>query len=113
MTVLNQGLDVYRDQIMAVISTVEVGTGTAPETTSDTALQAHLISVPASTFVRPTGEFVTRGRLDATQANGEHLSEVGLRTNSTLVTRKTFAPLLKTDLIEVEFEILTRLRNRT
>jgi hypothetical protein len=113
MTVLNQGLNTYRDQIQATIATVEIGTGTTPETTSDTALQAPLISVPASTFERPTGEFVTRGRLTASQANGEHLSEVGMKTASTLVTRKTFAPLLKTDLIEVEFEILTRLRNRT
>lgn len=113
MTVLNQGLDAYRDQIQAAIETVEIGTGTTPETTSDTALQAHLISVPATTFERPTGEFVARGRLTAAQANGKHLAEVGLKTASTLVTRKTFAPLLKTDLIEVEFEILTRLRNRT
>jgi hypothetical protein len=113
MTVINPALDVHRDQITAALATVENGTGTTPETTSDTALQAHLISVPATTFERPTGEFVTRGRLTASEANGNHLSEVGLKTASTLVTRKTFAPLLKTNLIEVEFEILTRLRNKT
>ncbi len=112
MTVLNQGLNAYRDLIRAAIATVEIGTGTTPETGADTALESPLASKTATTFNRLTGEFVARGRLGAAEGNGSYLSEVGIKTATTLTTRKTHAALLKTNLIEVEYEILTRLRNK-
>lgn len=112
MTVLNQGLNAYRDLIRAAIATVEIGTGTTPETSSDTALESPLASKTATTFNRQTGEFVARGRLGAAEGNGSYLTEAGLKTATTLTTRKTHAALLKTNLIEVEYEILVRLRNK-
>ncbi|MDI6720386.1 MAG: hypothetical protein QMD46_12320 [Methanomicrobiales archaeon] len=113
MVTVNQGLNLYRDRIRDAIAKVVIGTGTTPESVADTALQNQVAEKDATTFDAGTGEFVARGRLLTTENNGQVLTEVGLKSGSTVTERRTHAALTKTSLIEVEYEILVRLRNKT
>jgi hypothetical protein len=106
------GRNAQRDLWQGLLSTVVIGTGTRPENEGDTALQAQVITKPASLATRSTGEVVASGRLTAGDANGLLLAEVGVKTaDNRLLSRKTFLQLEKNETIEVEFEVLYRVRN--
>ncbi len=106
------GRNTQRDYWRGILSSVVVGTGTTPENEADTALQAQVIAKPASLETRSTGEVVASGRLGSGDANGSLLAEVGVKTaGGSLLSRKTFLQLEKNETIEVEFEILYRVRN--
>ena len=89
-----------------------VGTGTRAESEVDTSLQAQVITKPANLENRGVGEVVSRGRLVSADVNGTLLAEVGvIDGDGALLTRKTYLPLEKNETIEVEYEILFRVRN--
>ena len=106
------GRNAQRDLFKGLLSAVGVGTGTRPENEGDTALQAQVITKPASLATRSTGEVVASTRLTSGDVNGALLAEVGVEAaGGSLLSRKTFLQLEKNATIEVEFEILYRVRN--
>jgi len=106
------GRNAQRDLWQGLLSTVVIGTGTTAENEADTALQTQVASKVASLETWSTGEVVASGRLTSGDVNGSLLAEVGVKTSGgSLLSRKTFLQLEKNETIEVEFEILYRVRN--
>lgn len=105
------GRNVQRDLWRGVLVSVVAGTGTRAESEADTSLQAQVITKPANLENRGVGEVVSRGRLSSADVNGTLLAEVGVTDGGALLTRKTYLPLEKNETIEVEYEILFRVRN--
>jgi hypothetical protein len=101
-----------RDLWRGVLATVAVGTGTRAESESDTSLQTQIVTKPAGLENKSVGEVVARGRLTTADVNGTLLTEVGVQdANGAMLTRRTYLPLEKNETIEVEYEILYRVRN--
>lgn len=106
------GRNVQRDLWRGTLATVVAGTGTRAESETDTALQGQVITKPAGLEDRSVGEVIARGRLTTADVNGTLLAEVGVkRGDGALLTRKTYLPLEKNETVEVEYEILFRVRN--
>jgi len=110
--ITESGRNTQRDLWRGILATVVAGTGTRAESEADTALQAEVIEKPVSLEDKSVGEVIARGRLTTADANGALLAEVGVeRDDGVLVARKTYLPLEKNETIEVEYEILFRVRN--
>ena len=106
------GRNVQRDLWRGVLASVVAGTGTRAESEADASLQAQVITKPAGLENRAVGEVVSRGRLSSADVNGSLLAEVGVKDGTgNLLTRKTYLLLEKNETIEVEYEILFRVRN--
>ena len=106
------GRNVQRDLWRGVLVSVVAGTGTRAESEADASLQAQVITKPAVLENRAVGEVVCSGRLLSADVNGTLLAEVGVTDGGgALLTRKTYLPLEKNETIEVEYEILFRVRN--
>jgi len=87
---------------------MQFGTGTMPETVSDTALQMPITPVKSisTVYFPPTEDYVVQFTtfLRETEANGFPITEAGcLCGDGTLATRKVFATIEKTVDFVVEF----------
>jgi hypothetical protein len=110
--ITESGRNKQRDLWRGILATVVFGTGTRAENEVDTALQAQVVAKPVSLEDRSVGEVIARGRLTTADANGALLAEVGVTASSgELLARKTHLPLEKNETVEVEYEILFRVRN--
>jgi hypothetical protein len=99
------GCNTVRDLIKDAIGNVQIGTGTTAESSADTALEDLAAEKAAAVFDGTTGEVRARGRLTASENNGESLTEAGVTISSVNATRQVHAAIAKTALIEVEYEL--------
>ncbi len=113
MSLVNNGKDTLREQMISVVSEVGVGTSNDATTSSMTSLVNEIISKAASNAEgKDKGESLHSIRLLTTEANGNTLREVGTKDGSgNLISRNVHADIDKTSSIEIVYEVSINAKN--
>lgn len=105
-------LNALRDEIDNQVSEIAVGTDGSDPTTNDTSLGTEVLSKAVSKTEKRDGEITHIVRILASEANGNDLAEAGDKDGSgNLEDRFAYAPLSKTNDIEVEIRTIKTVRN--
>jgi hypothetical protein len=106
----NDGRNAIRDFLQGEVSEIGIGTDGTEASKTDTALGNQIIAKSSTNEDAGTGQSEFNARLLSSEANGEALRELGLKTPD-LWARLVFAEINKTSDFEVEFEVQAEVQN--
>lgn len=104
MVVTDIGKNRIRDLIVADVSSGALGIGTTSPSINDTALENEIATTSKTVTINSTNKsFTVTHVIDTTVANGEALTEFGLKVNGdgVLLNRLVFPPINKTSAFEL------------
>lgn len=103
MTIINEGLDTIRDLFANDLSLGKWGSGTTPESKTDTTLVNEFSGTSTSITITVADQFFsTSSTLNSIQGGTENISEFGLEFSSgTLANRVTTTAIAKNSALEI------------
>jgi len=122
MVLTNDGVNKVRDLIADNFTYMAMGIGTTDEKYDDTALENEInLNIGDETTNRRTCEITKLDKeirfnmvVPTTEGNGQELTEVGIfnsKAGPTMLNRVVFAPISKTDTIELNVMVVMKLAN--
>jgi hypothetical protein len=110
--ITNDGRNAIRDFLQGEVAEIGIGTDGTEASKTDMALGNEVIAKSSTNEDVDTGQSEFSTRLLSSEANGESLRELGLKTSAaSLYARLVYAEINKTSDFEVKFEVTGTVQN--